>query len=326
MSYLTPSIFSRCRSFNLIIQNLYKKTTNTTAVKNLRHMSSSFEGVISSEALSCKALVGKCDTHPVLANNFSAFPTKNVTVSVLQHQSRKITTFLRNMNYVHFNNGKDCDSSVTAHITSPRIAMSDSKLRTISYLSFTEPSFFKNTTSLHSTTKPPPPSKTALQQKRTMATKKHKRVVKMAKGYRGRSNNTFRAAIRRVEKAMQYAYRDRKVKKRNMRKLWIQRINAAVRQHGMSYSKFIDSMAKIGGGGRTTVDSFDGELDGDGDGDDWETVENNLEDEEQKEEKEKGIILNRKVLAELASNEPFSFKAVVDVVKMMDNEKQQQIK
>lgn len=113
-----------------------------------------------------------------------------------------------------------------------------------------------------------------------------------------------------------------------MQKLLIQRINEVVRQHGMSFLKFIDSMAKIGVGGRTTVDSFDGELDGDGDGDgdDWKRVENNLEDEDKKEEKRKGIILNRKVLAELDSNEPFSFKAVVDVVKLMDNEKQPQIK
>lgn len=84
--------------------------------------------------------------------------------------------------------------------------MTDSKVQTISYLSFTESSFFKNITSLHSTTKPPLPSKTALQQKRTMAAKKHKRVVKMAKGHRGCSNNTYRAAKCRVEKAMQYAY------------------------------------------------------------------------------------------------------------------------
>ena len=66
--------------------------------------------------------------------------------------------------------------------------------------------------------------------------------MKMAKGFRGRSKNTFRAAIRRVEKGLQYAYRDRKVKKREFRKLWIERINAGVRQHGMSYSRFINAM------------------------------------------------------------------------------------
>lgn len=81
-------------------------------------------------------------------------------------------------------------------------------------------------------------------QKRGLASKKHKRIIKMkmAKGFRGRSKNTFRAAIRRVEKGLQYAYRDRKVKKREFRKLWIERINAGVRQHGMSYSRFINAM------------------------------------------------------------------------------------
>ena len=96
----------------------------------------------------------------------------------------------------------------------------------------------------------------------------------MAKGYRGRSNRCFRAAISRVEKALQYAYRDRKVRKREFKKLWIERINAGVRQHGMSYSRFIAALHKS------------------------------------------GVVLDRKVLADLASNEPFSFKAVVDVVKM----------
>ena len=96
----------------------------------------------------------------------------------------------------------------------------------------------------------------------------------MAKGYRGRANRTFKAALQRVEKALQYAYRDRKQKKRDFRKLWIERINAAVRQHNMSYSKFISYMNHSG-----------------------------------------KINLNRKVLADLAANEPFSFKAVVDTVK-----------
>lgn len=113
-----------------------------------------------------------------------------------------------------------------------------------------------------------------LMQQRGFASKKHKRIIKMAKGYRGRANRCFRIAIRRVEKALQYAYRDRKVKRREMRKLWIQRLNAGVRQHGISYSKFIPALHKS------------------------------------------GVILNRKVLADIASNEPFSFKAVVDVVKM----------
>lgn len=76
--------------------------------------------------------------------------------------------------------------------------------------------------------------------------KRHKKILKMASGYRGRSKNCFRIAIQRVEKALQYAYRDRRVKKRDFRKLWIQRINAATRQHGMTYSRFINGMSKAG--------------------------------------------------------------------------------
>mmetsp|Transcript_25519 Transcript_25519/g.39538 ORF Transcript_25519/g.39538 Transcript_25519/m.39538 type:complete len:163 (-) Transcript_25519:187-675(-) len=113
-------------------------------------------------------------------------------------------------------------------------------------------------------------------QSRGMASKKHKRVIKQAKGFRGRANRTFKAALQRLEKSWQYAYRDRKQKKRNFRKLWIERINAGVRQHGMSYSKFINGSMHS------------------------------------------GCELNRKVLADMAANEPFSFKAVVDVVKMMN--------
>ena len=85
-------------------------------------------------------------------------------------------------------------------------------------------------------------------------------------------------AIRRLEKSWQYAYRDRKVKKREFRKLWIQRLNAGVRQYGLSYSKFIQ-------------------------------MQNNS-----------GIVLDRKILSGLAMYEPFSFKAVVDVVKAMSVE------
>ena len=99
----------------------------------------------------------------------------------------------------------------------------------------------------------------------------------MAKGYRGRSKNTFRAALRRVEKGLQYAYRDRKIKKRNFRKLWIERVNAGVRQHNVSYSRFMAAMKSLEG--------------------------------------DKRIELDRKSLSDLAGNEPFSFKAVVDVVK-----------
>ena len=75
---------------------------------------------------------------------------------------------------------------------------------------------------------------------------RHKKVIKLAKGYRGRSNNNYRLALERVEKAMQYAYRDRRVKKRNFRALWIQRINAAVRAHDMSYSQFMNGVNKAG--------------------------------------------------------------------------------
>jgi len=95
----------------------------------------------------------------------------------------------------------------------------------------------------------------------------------MAKGYRGRSSTCFRSAIQRVEKALTYAYRDRRVKKRNFRALWIQRINAAVRELGLTYSVFISALQK-----------------------------NNID-------------IDRKVLADLAMNQPESFKALVDKVK-----------
>ncbi|MEQ1498194.1 MAG: 50S ribosomal protein L20 [Novosphingobium sp.] len=68
---------------------------------------------------------------------------------------------------------------------------------------------------------------------------KHKRLLEQAAGYRGRRKNTIRVARQAVEKAGQYAYRDRKVKKRSFRALWIQRINAAVRAEGITYSQFI---------------------------------------------------------------------------------------
>lgn len=110
----------------------------------------------------------------------------------------------------------------------------------------------------------------------------------MAKGYRGRANRTYRAAVRRVEKGLQYAYRDRKNKKRDFRRLWIQRLNAGSRQHGISYSRLIHAMTKMSKQTSVTGDGTSGVH----------------------------IQLNRRMLAELASNEPFSFKAVVDVVKM----------
>ena len=75
---------------------------------------------------------------------------------------------------------------------------------------------------------------------------KHKKVIKAAKGYFGRRKNTIRIAKQAVEKAGQYAYRDRRRKKRNFRSLWIQRINAATRSHGMTYGRFIDGLNKAG--------------------------------------------------------------------------------
>ena len=75
---------------------------------------------------------------------------------------------------------------------------------------------------------------------------RHKKVLKKAKGSRGRSKNTFRAAIQRVHKDAQYAYRDRRVRKRTFRALWIQRINAGVREHGLTYSQFMHGVALSG--------------------------------------------------------------------------------
>ena len=75
---------------------------------------------------------------------------------------------------------------------------------------------------------------------------RHKKIIKQAKGYRGRRKNTFRAAIQAVEKGLQYAYRDRRVRKRNFRGLWIQRINAGARLHGMTYSQFMNGIKKAG--------------------------------------------------------------------------------
>ena len=102
---------------------------------------------------------------------------------------------------------------------------------------------------------------------------RRKKILKQAKGYFGRRKNVYTVAKNAVEKAMQYAYRDRKNNKRNFRALWIQRINAGTRLHGMSYSQF---MGKL---------------------------------------KANQIDLNRKVLADLAMNNPEAFKAIVDKVK-----------
>ncbi len=75
---------------------------------------------------------------------------------------------------------------------------------------------------------------------------KHKKVLKQAKGFYGRRKNTIRAAKAAVDRAGQYAYRDRRVKKRNFRALWIQRINAAVRAEGLTYSQFMHGLGKAG--------------------------------------------------------------------------------
>ncbi len=75
---------------------------------------------------------------------------------------------------------------------------------------------------------------------------RHKKVIKQAKGYYGRRKNTIRVAKQAVEKAGQYAYRDRRTRKRNFRALWIQRINAAARQNGLTYGRMIDGLNKAG--------------------------------------------------------------------------------
>ncbi|MGC1778514.1 MAG: 50S ribosomal protein L20 [Xanthobacteraceae bacterium] len=102
---------------------------------------------------------------------------------------------------------------------------------------------------------------------------KHKKVLKAAKGYYGRRKNTIRIAKQAVEKANQYAFRDRKRRKRTFRALWIQRLNAAVRPFGLNYSRFIAGLDKA------------------------------------------GIIVDRKVLSDLAIREPVAFEAIVGQAK-----------
>jgi large subunit ribosomal protein L20 len=75
---------------------------------------------------------------------------------------------------------------------------------------------------------------------------RHKKVLGLAKGYRGRGGTVYRIAIEKVEKALRYAYRDRRNKKRDFRGLWIQRINAAVREHGLTYSQFMHGVKLAG--------------------------------------------------------------------------------
>ncbi|EFN53286.1 hypothetical protein CHLNCDRAFT_25913 [Chlorella variabilis] len=101
------------------------------------------------------------------------------------------------------------------------------------------------------------------------------KVFKLAKGFRGRAKNCIRIARERVEKSLQYAFRDRRTKKRDMRSLWITRITAGSRQYGVKYSELIHGL------------------------------------------KQENIQINRKMLSELAMNEPYSFKALVDQVRFM---------
>ena len=102
---------------------------------------------------------------------------------------------------------------------------------------------------------------------------RHKKVLKQVKGQYGRRKNTIRVAKQALEKAMQYAYRDRRNKKRDFKSLWIQRINAGVRSEGLTYSKFINGLNKS------------------------------------------GIKLDRKVLADIAYNNPEVFKSIVKKVQ-----------
>lgn len=76
--------------------------------------------------------------------------------------------------------------------------------------------------------------------------RRHKKILKLSKGYRGRSSKCFRVAIERLEKALRYAYRDRRVKKRDFRSLWIQRINAGARLHGLTYSRLMGGLKAAG--------------------------------------------------------------------------------
>ena len=75
---------------------------------------------------------------------------------------------------------------------------------------------------------------------------RHKKVLALAKGYRGRSKNCYRLALQRVEKALRYAYRDRRNRKRDFRALWIQRINAGAREHGLTYARLMHGLSRAG--------------------------------------------------------------------------------
>lgn len=112
----------------------------------------------------------------------------------------------------------------------PRICMNNNSFHSVRLLVSTH----NTTTTLHTYN-----NAIFQSQKRTMASTKHKRIIKLAKGYFGRANRVYSIAYHRVMKARQYAYRDRKVKKRDMRSLWIMRINAATRMYGLPYSTFV---------------------------------------------------------------------------------------
>ncbi len=73
---------------------------------------------------------------------------------------------------------------------------------------------------------------------------RHKKILRLAKGYRGRNSTNYRIALQKVEKALRYAFRDRRAKKRTFRALWIQRINAGTREHGMTYSQFMNGLKR----------------------------------------------------------------------------------
>ncbi|MBM3516862.1 MAG: 50S ribosomal protein L20 [Alphaproteobacteria bacterium] len=80
----------------------------------------------------------------------------------------------------------------------------------------------------------------------TTAHARHKKILKLARGYRGRNSTAYRIALEKVEKGLQYAYRDRRSRKREFRGLWIQRINAAVREEGLTYGRFINGLKRAG--------------------------------------------------------------------------------
>jgi len=99
---------------------------------------------------------------------------------------------------------------------------------------------------------------------------RHKKVLKLAEGYRDRNSGAYRIALEKVEKGLRYAYRDRRNKKRAFRALWIQRINAGVREHGLTYSQFVNGMKRA------------------------------------------GIVLDRKILSDLATREPEAFTSLIE--------------